>query len=148
MKKWIMAFSAILILFVGGCSALDQAQDTISYVNEATDYLNKATEFANEAPVLAEEAVKNMGSAEELEAKLREMKEEIAAFSVLQEPELASDVHQAILEQNEKISAGIDVLLNELEDGLLDPAVLEDTELFQTVQEVGDLVDQLKQLGE
>ncbi|WP_132001697.1 DUF6376 family protein [Mesobacillus foraminis] len=148
MKKMIAVLSAVFMLFAGGCSALDQAQDTIGYVNEATDYLSKATEFANEAPALAEEAVKNMGSAEELEARLQEMKEEIAAFSELQEPEFASEIHQAILEQNEKISAGIDGLLTELEDGLLDPAVLEKTELFQTVQEMGDLADQLKQLGE
>lgn len=149
MKKWIMFMSsAILVLFAAGCSALDQAQDTLGYVNEATDYINKAADFANEAPALAEDAVKNSGSAEELEARLQEMKGEIAAFSDLDAPEIASDIHQTILEQNEEISAGINALMKELEGGSLDPAVIENTQLFQTAQEVGNLVDQLKQLAE
>lgn len=115
--------------------------------NEATDFLDKATNFANEAPSLAEQAVNNQQAAEELEAMLQEMKHEIETFNGLQAPELAADLHQQIVEKNNVILDGINLYLDNIKDGKLDPAILENNELFQTVQEISSIIDQIKQLG-
>jgi methyl-accepting chemotaxis protein len=148
MKIKSLVLSALMILLLSGCSLLDDAKNTISYVNDATEYFDKATAFANEAPSVAQQAVGNKQSAEELKTMLEDMKQEINAFNKLEAPEIAVDLHQQIIDQNNKLAAGIDVYLNSMENGVLDPSVLENTELFQSVQEISNILDQIKQLGQ
>lgn len=148
MKKWLIAFSAVPFLFLGGCSSLESVNNTLTYVNEATDYVNEASTFANEVPALAEQAVSDQQAAQELETKLQEMKQDIEEFNELQPPDMAADLHQQIVEQNNQIAQGIDLYLNNVEEGKLDPAVLENTEIFQSIQEITSIIDQIKQLGQ
>jgi hypothetical protein len=148
MKKQLLILSAIILLLLSGCSLLNDAKDTLTYVNDAKDYLDKATAFANEAPSVAQLAVGNQQSAEELKSMLQSMKQEINKFNKLQAPEMAVDLHQQIIDQNNKLAAGIDVYLNSMKNGLLDPSVLQNTELFQSVQEITSILDQIKQLGQ
>jgi methyl-accepting chemotaxis protein len=148
MKKQLLILSAIILLLLSGCSLLNDAKDTLTYVNDAKDYLDKATAFANEAPSVAQLAVGNQQSAEELTTMLQDMKQEINKFNKLQAPDMAVDLHQQIIDQNNKLAAGIDVYLNSMKNGLLDPSVLQNTELFQSVQEITSILDQIKQLGQ
>ncbi|MFL6560442.1 MAG: DUF6376 family protein [Bacillus sp. (in: firmicutes)] len=148
MKKQLLILSAIILLLLSGCSLLNDAKDTLTYVNDAKDYLDKATAFANEAPSVAQLAVGNQQSAEELTSMLQDMKQEINKFNKLQAPDMAVDLHQQIIDQNNKLAAGIDVYLNSMKNGLLDPSVLQNTELFQSVQEITSILDQIKQLGQ
>jgi methyl-accepting chemotaxis protein len=148
MKKQLLVLSAIILLLLSGCSLLNDAKDTLTYVNDAKDYLDKATAFANEAPSVAQLAVGNQQSAEELTSMLQDMKQEINKFNKLQAPDMAVDLHQQIIDQNNKLAAGIDVYLNSMKNGLLDPSVLQNTELFQSVQEITSILDQIKQLGQ
>jgi hypothetical protein len=145
MKKFV--FLTIIIMLLSGCSFLSEAQNTITYINEATDYLAKANDFANEAPQLAQQAVEDLQAGKELKKMLQDMENEIEAFNDLQVPDLAADLHQQLMEKNNVILAGIDLYLKNFKDGKLDPAMLENTELFQTVQEVSSIIDQIKQLG-
>jgi hypothetical protein len=136
-----------MLFFLGGCSFLNDAQDTISYINEATDYLAAATDFANEAPALAQQAISDIQAAEDLQTTLQQMQESVEAFSEIQAPDIAAELHQQIIEQNSIIVAEIETLLNNYKDGLLDPAILENTELFQSVQDITSIIDQIQQLG-
>lgn len=147
MKKWLIVISASILLLVSGCSFLSDAKDTVTYINEATDYLGKATDFANEAPSLAQQAVKDSQAAKELEAMLKDMQQEVETFNSLQAPELAADLHQQIVEKNNVILDGVNLYLDNIKDGMLDPAILENTELFQTVEEISSIINQIKQLG-
>lgn len=148
MKKGLLILTSLMMILLSGCSLFNEAKDMITYINEATDYLNKATNFANEAPSLAQKAVSDLQAAEELEALLKDMKQEIETFNGLNAPELATDLHQQLVEQNNLISQGIDTYLNHFKDGKLDPAILENTEIFQTVQEISTIINQIKQLGQ
>jgi hypothetical protein len=148
MKKKLFVLSAMLVLLLSGCSLLNDAKDTLTYVNDAKDYLDKATTFANEAPSIAQQAVVDQQAGTELKTMLEEMKQEINSFNKLQAPEIAVDLHQQIVDQNNKLVAGIDVYLKNLKNGLLDPSVLENTELLQSVQEISGILDQIKQLGQ
>jgi hypothetical protein len=147
LKKLLIVFSASMLFFLGGCSFLNDAQDTISYINEATDYLAAATDFANEAPALAQQAISDIQAAEDLQTTLQQMQESVEAFSEIQAPDIAAELHQQIIEQNSIIVAEIETLLNNYKDGLLDPAILENTELFQSVQDITSIIDQIQQLG-
>lgn len=148
MKKWLIVFSASFLLLLSGCSLINDAKNLITYIDKSTDYLAVATDFANEAPALAQKAVENQQAAQEFETMLQEMQQEIDSFNGLQAPELAADLHQQIVEKNNAISTGIDLFLNNIENGKLDPAALENLEVFQTALEISSIIDQIKQLGE
>ncbi|HYK73198.1 MAG TPA: DUF6376 family protein [Pseudoneobacillus sp.] len=148
MKKLLIVMMGLLLMVLGGCSLLNNAKDTITYVNKATDYLGKATEFANDAPSLAQQAVNDPKAAKEFEAKLKDMKQEIQIFNNLQAPELAEDLHLQIVNQNTVFAQGIDLYLDNMVDGKLDPAILENTQIFQAIQEISSITDQIKKLGQ
>ncbi|WP_045518300.1 DUF6376 family protein [Neobacillus niacini] len=147
MKKLLIVLSASMLLLLGGCSFLSDAQDTITYVNEATDYLAAATDFASDAPALAQQAIGDIQAAEDLQAMLENMQQTVEAFNELQAPDIAAELHQQIIEQNSVIVAEIETYLNNFKDGLLDPAILENTELVQSVQDITSIIDQIQQLG-
>lgn len=147
MKKLLIVLSTCMLMLVGGCSFLNDAQDTISYINEATDYLSAATDFANEAPALAQQAISDIQAAEDLQNMLQQMQKNVEAFSNIQAPDIAADLHQQIVEQNNVIVTEIETYLNNFKNGLLDPAILENTELFQSVQDITSIIDQIQQLG-
>jgi transcription termination factor NusB len=147
LKKLLIVLSASMLFFLGGCSFLNDAQDTISYMNEATDYLTAATDFASDAPALAQQAISDIQAAEDFQAMLQDMQQTVESFNELQAPEIAADLHQQITEQNSVIIAEIETYLNNFKDGLLDPAILENTELFQSVQDITSIIDQIQQLS-
>ncbi|GGI13865.1 DUF6376 family protein [Gottfriedia solisilvae] len=148
MKKWLVIFSTVPFLLLGGCSSLESVNNTVTYVNEATDYVNEAITFGNEVPLIAEQAVSDQQAAKELETKLEEMKKDIKEFNELQSPDMAADLHQQMVEQNNKVLVGIDLYLNNIEDGKLDPAIVENTEMFKSIQEIAGIIEQIKQLGQ
>lgn len=147
MKRLLIVLSASMLFFLGGCSFLNDAQDTLSYINEATDYLTAATDFASDAPALAQQAISDIQAAEDFQTMLQQMQESTQAFSEIQAPDIAAELHQQIIEQNSVITAEIETLLNNYKDGLLDPAILENTELFQSVQDITSIIDQIQQLS-
>ncbi|MEK3990597.1 DUF6376 family protein [Robertmurraya sp. FSL R5-0851] len=146
LKRLAVALTAVIGL--SGCSFLEEVNGTLDYVNQATEYVNEATEFANEVPAMAEQAISDTQALEDLETRLLEMKQEIEAFSKLEAPSIAEDIHQQVMEQNDKALEGINVFLSNIENGELDPALLENTELFTTIQELTELSNQIQQLGE
>jgi hypothetical protein len=148
MKKNVLVLAAVIAMFLSGCSLLNDAKDTLTYVNDAKNYLDKATAFANDAPSIAQQAVSDQQATAELKTMLQNMKQEIQAFNKLQAPDIAADLHQQIVDQNNKLVAGIDLYLKNMKNGLLDPSVLENTEVFQSVQEINSILDQIKQLGQ
>ena len=147
MKKWLIGILASTFLALGGCSMLEGANDALTYVNEATDYVQEAKTFAEEAPELAQQAITDSKAAAEFETKLEDMKGEIESFNELNAPELAADLHNQVLEQNEKALDGINTYLENIEGGKLDPAALENTELFQSIQDISSIVKQIEDLG-
>ncbi|WP_066051421.1 DUF6376 family protein [Robertmurraya korlensis] len=145
--KW-MTIVLTAVIGLSGCSFLEEVNGTIDYVNQATDYVNEATEFANEVPAMAEQAITDTQALADLETRLLEMKQEIEAFNELEAPNLAEDLHQQVMEQNNRALEGINVFLSNIENGELDSALLENTELFTTLQELTELSNQIQQLGE
>jgi hypothetical protein len=146
MKKLLILL--LMLILLSGCNLFNEAKNTVTYINEATDFLATATDFANEAPLLVQKAVNDTQAAQELETLLLEMKQEIEAFNTLEAPELASDLHQQLVDQNNLVVRGIDTYLGNIKDGKLDPSVIENTEVFTTIQDLTAIIDQIKQLGQ
>ncbi|MEH7238815.1 DUF6376 family protein [Bacillus sp. JJ1562] len=148
MKKRFLAFSLIGLLFLGACSVLDDVNNTLTYVNEATDYVNEVSTFVNEAPTLAEQAVTDEQALADLETMLTGMQDDMGTFNSLQPPGMAADLHQQIVDYNQQAEEGINVILDNIENGQIDPALFENSEVFQTLQNVTNTIDQIQQLGE
>ncbi|WP_456273372.1 DUF6376 family protein [Bacillus sp. AK031] len=147
MKKTIIAFLMSLTVILSGCSMLEGINNTLDYAEKAADYANEVSAFANEVPQLAQQAVTDEQAAIELEKRLKDMKQEIEEFNELEEPAVGAELHQQVLEQNKQALKGIDAYLNNIENGKLDPAVIENTEVFQTLSEIANIIDQIQQLG-
>lgn len=148
MKKQFLVFFIAVLMFLGGCTFLEDVNNTVTYVEKATDYVSEVTTFVQEVPTLIEQAISDPQALEELEARLLTMKEEMETFNQLDAPEIVADLHQQILEHNTKALEGIDLYLNNIKDGQLDPSVLENTEIFQSLKEIANIIEQIKQIGQ
>ncbi|MCQ6276305.1 hypothetical protein JMM81_15390 [Bacillus sp. V3B] len=146
MKKILIAFGIMGILFSSGCSLLGEVNDTMEYANTTTEYIDTANAFANEVPQLANDAVTNEESRQTLEEELTKMKEEINQFNTLEPPSIAEDIHSQIVSANVKLEEGIDLYLTNIENGKLDPALLENSEIITTVNEISSLMENIQQL--
>lgn len=142
-KAWVIALSAVLL---SGCSLLEDVNSTLQYVNEATEYAAEADSFINEVPELAEQAVIDPAVISNLEERLVLMKEDINEFNELEAPGVATDLHRQVEEYNAQALEGIDTILGALDQGVIDPAFLEETEVFRTFQEIQSIINQVEQL--
>lgn len=147
MKKISIAFLMASGILLSGCSALEGVNNTLNYATEASEYANEASAFVKEVPDLAKRAVNDEQAARELETKLEEMKTNIEEFNELEAPEIGADLHQQVVNQNNRAIEGIDLYLNNMENGKLDSAVLDNTQAFKSLQEITSLIDQIKQLA-
>lgn len=136
----------LAIFFLSGCSALEGATDTLTYATEVSEFANEATAFAQDTPALAKQAVSSKEAATELEASLQVMKTNIEEFNELEPPEMAANLHQQVVTQNENALKGIDFYLNNIKDGTLDPSALENNEAFQSLGDIKNIVDQIREL--
>ena len=147
MKKRYITLLMAVGIFLSGCSALEGVNNTLNYATEASEYANEATAFGKEVPGLAKQAVNDEQAAKELETKLEEMKVNIEEFNGLEAPGIGADLHQQVVNQNNRAIEGIDLYLENIEGGKLNSEVLDNTETFKSLQEITSIIEQIKQLG-
>ena len=147
MKRWLTLLSASLFVLLGGCSYLNTTSATLDYVKEATNYFSTLETFAAETPPLIQQVLDNQPAADELRAKLQQMKNDIQSFNTLEVPETVNAFHQEIIVQNNALAEQIDLYLNDINDGKLNPSTLENTDLLQPVQEITSIIKQIQKLG-
>ncbi|MDM5154496.1 DUF6376 family protein [Bacillus sp. DX1.1] len=142
----------VLLLFMMvfglmGCSAIEEGKNSIDYFSKATEYINEVSNFASEAPALAEKAINDDAARKELESKLQQIQKDIPAFNELTPPDVAKDIHQQIVDYNEKLNTLIDTSVKNIEAGKMDLAAFENSELMKKVQELKDLAGEIQNLG-
>jgi Family of unknown function (DUF6376) len=146
MRKWKALLVVTVFMFLSGCSLLGEVNESIDYVSEATSHINTLNSFAEDAPQLVQEAISDPAAKEELEAQLVSLKQDIEAFINLNEvPSIAENIHQKLVDKNELVLGEINQVL---EDGQVAVQKLEDSQLFQTVNEVTELKNQIENLGQ
>lgn len=144
MKKMFMVFVILATGLVSGCSLLDGVNETINYVDKATKHIETLRNFSEEAPQMIKEAATNADLKKELEVELTVLKGEIAAFNQIEAPALAKDIHQKIIEKNNEIETAI----NEATvNGELVIEKIENSQLFQLINDVTRLMNQIEKLG-
>jgi vacuolar-type H+-ATPase subunit I/STV1 len=146
MKRWLTVWSVCLIFLLSGCSFFNLTYDTLDYARDASSYLDKVTQFAADTPSLVKRAVDNQQAADDLKRELQQMKQVITKFNELDAPETVKEFHQQLIEQNNRLVSQIDLYLAQLKNGLLDPSFLKNNQLLQPVQEITNIIQQIKKL--
>lgn len=142
MKKIVLGI--LLVFFLSGCSLLEGVNDSIDYTKEATEHIKNLSDFAEEAPQLIQNAANDSSVKEELKNKLTDLKQEIETFNLIEAPTIAKDIHQNLVEKNEKVLSEINRML---ENGQLAIEKIENSEIIQTLNEVSQLLNQIENLG-
>ncbi|MFD4929677.1 DUF6376 family protein [Peribacillus butanolivorans] len=146
MKKIItIAFMSILTL--SGCSLLGEVNSSLEYADNATGYVSTVKEFANEVPALSKDAATDTEVRENLEKELQLMKTEIEEFNATEPPQIAESIHEKIVSSNQQLSDGIDLYLNNIENGQFDPEALENSEIMKSIENITSLANQIEELG-
>ncbi|MGM9956118.1 MAG: DUF6376 family protein [Peribacillus sp.] len=145
MKKILMLCTSLILLT--GCSLLGEVNSSLDYADTATSYVGTVKEFANEVPALSKDAVTDKEAMKTLENELQKMKTEIEEFNETEPPQIADGIHDKIVSSNQQLQDGIDLYLKNMEDGTLDPAVLEDSEIMKTIDNITSLTNQIEKLG-
>jgi vacuolar-type H+-ATPase subunit I/STV1 len=144
MKKIRYLILSVMFLMLGGCSVLEGVNNSLAYLNETTDYINELSTFAEEAPSLVQEAATNPDSLKQLENQVSSLESSAKEFNELEPPSVAEDVHNSIVEKNEK-------LLNEINNAKLNGEIaieqINNSEIFTTINEIKELQTQLEELG-
>ncbi|MFD1019941.1 DUF6376 family protein [Thalassobacillus hwangdonensis] len=145
MKKLLLLI--VVVLPLAGCGILEEANSTLDYTEEMTAFINETEQFADEAPQMVEQAANDSEAAQELKTRLEEMKAEVEAVENLDAPQLAEDLHQRVEEYSAEMKDGINQGLQAIENGVIDPSFLENSELMQALQEFQQLKGTLENLG-
>jgi PBP1b-binding outer membrane lipoprotein LpoB len=144
-KRMTIVFLSFLIL--SGCSLLGEVNSSLEYADNATEYINTVKDCANEVPALAQDAVTNAEARENLEKELQLMKTEIEDFNATEPPQIAEGIHEKIVSSNQQLSDGIELYLNNIESGQIDPKALEDSEVMKSIDNLTELAKQIEELG-
>ncbi|MGM7722418.1 DUF6376 family protein [uncultured Metabacillus sp.] len=143
MKKLRSVAAILLVMMLSACSFLEDVNNSVDYVNEAQDYLNSLSDFAQEAPQLVQDAAVDSEAKQNLEEQLNTVVEEINTFNELEAPAIAEDIHQDIVNNNEKLLEEINTAM---QNGELVIEELEDSEIMNTVNEITSLMDSIENL--
>ena len=147
MLKRIMTTMGLAgMVLLSGCSLLGEVNNTLEYATTTTEYIDTANTFANEVTELANDAVANEEARQQLEEELTAMKANIKEFNETEAPAIAEDIHNQIVATNAKLEEGIDLYLANIENGKLDPAILKDSGILTTINEISSLMNQIEQL--
>jgi len=142
---------AALILLLPGCSLMDgvqQVDQTLDYVNGATAYVTEAAAWAESIPVQAEQAVLVPEARDELIRKLEDVLTEIQTFNSLDAPAALQQVHDQIALYNENLQQEITTYVDNLKQNVIDPLALQDTQIVQLFEQIGQTIGTLQQLGQ
>lgn len=146
--KWTAA-AGLSALLLSGCGLLEQANDTLTYASDMTDFLNETQQFASDIPAILEDAASNPNLVQDAQAQLSSMQEEIDQVQQMDAPAIAEGVHEKLLDYSTRLESSLSDVNAKIENGTLNPAaLLENTELLKTVQELQELRTNIEQLGQ
>ena len=142
MKK-IISF-LLLFMLLTGCSIVEETNDTLNYTTEATDYLNELSDFAEQTSGLVNGDSIDAATKEELESRLVSLEDSITKFNNIEVPMIAEGIHQTITEKNQQL---LDATSNVIQNGEVVVEQLQNSEIYQTIESITELKNQIEQLG-
>ncbi|WP_102027887.1 DUF6376 family protein [Salirhabdus sp. Marseille-P4669] len=137
MKRTLLLIISILLL--SGCSMFNEVNESVNYVDEATQYIQTLSEFGKNVPTLIQET-----NLEQVNTYIADVKSEITNFITIDPPQIANDVHQQLVVYGEDI---LNTLNNAVENGEIVVDRIANSDLFQTIHNVSNLMNTIENLG-
>lgn len=134
---------AFIILLISGCSLGEQVDNSMNYIEQATTFVNEATQFAGTLPDVVKEAATDINAKEQLNELLESMKASIAAFNGLEAPAFAKSIHETLTGYSSTLSDQINQYNEQIQNGVTE---ITNNEMFQTLNNIQDTMDQLQGL--
>jgi ElaB/YqjD/DUF883 family membrane-anchored ribosome-binding protein len=135
MKKLVVIPILAVCIILSGCSFLEETNDSINYVSEATDYINDLSSFVEESTSL---------EGEELANRVQTLQTTIEDFIRVEAPGFAEDIHQELKNKSETLLTATNELLN---NGEVAIEQLQDSHVYQTIENITGLMNQIENLG-
>ncbi len=137
MKRTLLLIISILLL--SGCSMFNEVNESVNYVDEATQYIQTLSEFGKNVPTLIQET-----NLEQVNTYIADVKTEITNFITIDPPQIANDVHQQLVVYGEDI---LNTLNNAVDNGEIVVERIANSDLFQTIHNVSNLMNTIENLG-
>ncbi|GIQ65974.1 hypothetical protein PACILC2_45420 [Paenibacillus cisolokensis] len=148
MRSIKLVFGLLLAsVWLAGCSLRESVDRSVNDVSEATAYIDSAARFSERVSALAEQTPFDAASREELIGEFERMKQNIESFRQIEAPAFAADMHARLAEYNEALMREVNLWLDRLASGT-DVRSLLDSPLLQTVDQITQTLDQIRQLGQ
>ncbi|CDO02871.1 hypothetical protein BN988_01351 [Oceanobacillus picturae] len=135
MKKLVVIPILAVCIILSGCSFLEETNDSINYVSEATDYINDLSSFVEESTSL---------EGEELANRVQTLQTTIEDFIRVEAPGFSEDIHQELKNKSETLLTATNELLN---NGEVAIEQLQDSHVYQTIENITGLMNQIENLG-
>lgn len=146
-KKGTALMIILLAMLLSGCGILNDINQSVNYVNQATTYINEASTFAEDITALSEQLLTDEEARAQLLQKLDDMKQRIQDFNGIDPPKIALQIHEQLVAYNESLQKGINNTLEQIHSGVWDPQLLQITSMLESIGQITNILDQLKQLG-
>ncbi|MEW4371069.1 DUF6376 family protein [Paenibacillus kandeliae] len=146
--KTYMLMLVMLVGLLSGCSALDQVNQSVNYVSEVTSYINSTSNLSQSLPDLTQQALTDPQAREQLSQELANTQSQINAFNQLEPPAFAKDLHQQLSSYSATLGTEVNSLIDQVQAGKLTVADLNNSQIFQTVDQINGLLNQFQQLGQ
>lgn len=137
-----------ILLLMSACSPIEDTKNTLAYVNDVETYMNEISQFANDFPEQAEQAITDENVAASLASSVEELQNAISTMEQTEAPELIANLHTELVEKNEMLSTQLAKLEEELENGTLSEAFVQDQEFMTTINDLTTIYNEIENLGE
>ncbi|GAA0594727.1 DUF6376 family protein [Virgibacillus siamensis] len=135
MKKLLSIMVMVSIIALSGCSLLEEANKSINYATEATEYINELSTFAEKASNI---------EGENLKSELESLETTIKDFKETEPPSIAKDIHKELENKSQTL---LDAINNVQKNGEVTIEKLKQSNVYQTIENITELKQQIEQLG-
>lgn len=144
MKKAILMVVILSAFMLSACSLSEEVNHSLEYAKEVKKQLDTLSSFAEEAPQLLEDAALSPEARKELESQLNELKTNIIDFNKIEVPSMAESIHEQLIGKNQAL---LDELNKLVENGNVVLDGIENTQIFNTINDVISLLNRIENLG-
>jgi septal ring factor EnvC (AmiA/AmiB activator) len=144
MKRLMILLLVLSTMMLSACSFLQEANNSLQYVDQATEHINTLTNFAEQAPQMIQDAATNPETKQKLEDQLMSLKKEIEQFNLIDAPSIAKDLHQQLVDKNKELLQEIN---QALANGHLALDQLQNSQIITTINNIISFQNRIENLG-
>ncbi|UOR11082.1 DUF6376 family protein [Halobacillus amylolyticus] len=145
MKKFLVL--SLLLVALSGCGLIEEATNGLQYTEDVTAFISDAEEFSSDLPNLIEQAQNDAISFDDVEERLQEFQTEIEEVQAINPPELAESIHNDLMNYTDQLETGVNEMIQAAQDQAINMESLENSSLFQAIQQIQQIQENINQLG-